>query len=228
MLSKINSSISLKILLLVCFVMIFSNLNNSLQYSFSMKDLALEQKKESTYMMISSIFVGLRTAMNTGDVSIIKSTENSFRQNVKGLNTLSVYKSKNTIQEYSPDETFNVKDENILKTFEKKETIELISDETQKLRIIKPMIATNECISCHYTQKEGDVIGVIDLTFGLEDISNAVSKTNLINGITAIIIVILSLLVTSFILRKAIAPLGLFQEDLHDFFAYLNKEKNSI
>lgn len=48
-----------------------------------MKDLALEQKKESTYMMISSIFVGLRTAMNTGDVSIIKSTENSFRQNVK-------------------------------------------------------------------------------------------------------------------------------------------------
>ncbi len=165
MLSKINSSISLKILLLVCFVMIFSNLNNSLQYSFSMKDLALEQKKESTYMMISSIFVGLRTAMNTGDVSIIKSTENSFRQNVKGLNTLSVYKSQNTIQEYSPDEKFDVKDENILKTFEKKETIELISDETQKLRIIKPMIATNECVACHYTQKEGDVIGVIDLTF---------------------------------------------------------------
>ena len=228
MLSKINSSISLKILLLVCFVMIFSNLNNSLQYSFSMKDLALEQKKESTYMMISSIFVGLRTAMNTGDVSIIKSTENNFRQNVKGLSTLSVYKSKNTIQEYSPDEKFDVKDENILKTFEKKETIELVSDETQKLRIIKPMIATNECVSCHYTQKEGDVIGVIDLTFSLEDISTAVSKTNFINGITAIIIVILSLLITSYILRRTITPLKLFQEDLHHFFAYLNKEKSSI
>ena len=35
--------------------------------------------------------------------------------------------------------------------------------------MIKPMIATPECMACHANQNVGDVIGVMDLTFSLEE-----------------------------------------------------------
>ncbi|MDZ7820118.1 MAG: hypothetical protein U5K55_16595 [Aliarcobacter sp.] len=42
-------------------------------------------------------------------------------------------------------------------------------DNGHNLRMIKPMIASSECLMCHANQNEGDVIGVMDLTFSLDE-----------------------------------------------------------
>jgi methyl-accepting chemotaxis protein len=42
--------------------------------------------------------------------------------------------------------------------------------------MIKPMIATAECMACHANQNVGDVIGVMDLTFSLNETDERISS----------------------------------------------------
>ena len=71
---------------------------------------------------------------------------------------------------YSPHDKIS-EDTNILKSFETKKEIllETNNKDGHNMRMIKPMIATPDCLSCHANQQEGDIIGVMDLTFSLDN-----------------------------------------------------------
>ena len=62
--------------------------------------------------------------------------------------------------------------------------------------MIKPMIATPECMACHANQNVGDVIGVMDLTFSLEETDKRIqsllaeiSFTSAVLGLLTIILI---------------------------------------
>jgi len=125
--------------------------------------------KENLHMLNSAMFQSLRNAMNTGDPVQIQQAEEDAR-GIKGVKSLIVAKSQPLIDMYSPGASTST-DENVLKSFSSKKEILLETENKNghNMRMIKPMIATPDCLACHANQQQGDVIGVMDLTFSLDE-----------------------------------------------------------
>jgi methyl-accepting chemotaxis protein len=193
-----------------------------------MNNLAISNQNKSLEMLSDSIFMTLNVAMNTGNPQTIKKAEDRSR-GIKGLKSLVVAKSKKTMALYSPNQSFTT-DKDILKSFQTKQqyTLDRYVDGEHTLRIIKPMIASSECIVCHHNQQEGDVIGVIDLTFSLTEIDNIISDSTLNMVLLAISVIFVIILTILYLVKKFIEPISEFQDELNQFFDYLNNKRDTI
>lgn len=227
MLNKLR--VSTKIIIPIVIILTLGNIVTNYISTKNMETLSKDSAKESLEMITDSLFLTLRNAMNTGDPTIIQKAEEDSRNEIKGLTKLVVAKSKGTIELYSPNTTFT-KDKETLKTFntKKEQVIEEYKNDSHFLRVLRPMIATNECLMCHANQQEGDVIGVIDLTFSLDSADEAISNAIFSNLTLSIIIIFLTIFVVWFVARKATDPLKSLQEELKEFFAFLANERKTI
>jgi methyl-accepting chemotaxis protein len=194
-----------------------------------MDSMAKKSAKESLSMLTDSLFVTLRKAMNSGDPVVIKEAEQESRDTIEGLNKLVVAKSQETIAMYSPSESFTT-DSNTLEVFtnKKEKVMDFYENDSHFFRVLRPMIATQECLSCHINQKNGDVIGVIDLTFSLDEVdSNIFKTTSFLVGLSLIFIFLTSIVVW-FVAKKATSPLKELQEEFDMFFDFLAHKRDSI
>ncbi len=169
MLEIITRKISNKIIFSLLILMTLSSLTIVFFTTKSVKADSIATTKENLDMLNTAMFQSLRNAMNTGDPVQIQKAEEESRE-IKGVKELVVAKSQPLIEMYNPGEKFTT-DEDILKSFKNKKSqiLEVKTDSGHDLRMIKPMIATQECLMCHANQQEGDVIGVMDLTFSLDE-----------------------------------------------------------
>ncbi len=227
MLKKIR--VSTKIILPIIVILTIGNIITNYITTTSMHALSKESAKESLEMLTDSLFLTLRNAMNTGDPVIIQKAEEDSRKSIKGLTNLTVAKSKETIEMYSPQSKFTT-DSVVLKSFntKKEQVIEEYKDDSHFLRVLRPMIAANECLMCHVNQKEGDVVGVIDLTFSLDSSDEAINKTIISIVSLSVIVILLTLIVVWFVAKRATAPLKELQEELKEFFSFLANERKTI
>jgi methyl-accepting chemotaxis protein len=169
---------------------------------------SIVKTKENLEMLNAAMFQSLRNAMNTGDPIQIAKAEDDARQ-IKGVKDLTIAKSKPLMELYPSDTPFT-NDEQIIKTFDSKEPL-LIQSKDQNghtLRMIKPMIATNDCLMCHANQSEGDVIGVMDLTFSLDESDSQINSLVTEISIISIILTIITIALILFIVKKATNPIG--------------------
>ena len=221
--------VSTKIIMPIIFILAIGNIITNYITTSQMSSLSKENAKESLEMLTDSLFLTLRNAMNTGDPAIIKKAEEDSRKEIKGLTNLTVAKSKETIAMYSPETKYTT-DSAILKTFNTKK--EQVLDEEKSgshyLRVLRPMIATPECLMCHANQKEGDVIGVIDLTFSLDASDEMISKTIAFILTVSLTFILLTLGTVWWVAKRATHPLKELQEELSEFFAFLAKERDTI
>lgn len=173
-------------------------------------------------MLNDSIFQSLRNAMNTGDpVQIAQAAQDAKK--INGVKSLQVAKSKALIELYSPSSVYT-QDKDILKAFSTKQ-VEILEykNDSHDIRMIKPMIATQECLACHANQKEGEVIGVMDLTFSLEDSDNQLLQIILKVFVISTILGWMTLFTIFFILKKSTRPI----QTLKEAIISLKNEKNS-
>ncbi len=220
--------ITTKILVPAIMMIFLSNIITTYISTNKMEQLAIANTKGSLEMLTDSLFLTLRNAMNSGDPQIIKQAEENSRQNIKGLKNLTVAKSKETIEFYSPSEKFTT-DKDILEVFTTKtQKVVDMNNGERALRVLRPMIASSECIMCHANQKEGDVIGVIDLTFSLEEAQKLINSTILSLSITSLIIIALISLLIFFITKKATNPINDFQVGLMAFFDYISHKNDKV
>ncbi|MEJ5168181.1 MAG: methyl-accepting chemotaxis protein, partial [Arcobacteraceae bacterium] len=220
--------ITTKILVPAIMMIFLSNIITTYISTDKMEQLAIANTKESLDMLTDSIFITLRNAMNSGDPQVIKQAENDSRENIKGLKNLTVAKSKETIEFYSPEEKFTT-DTDILNVFAtKSQKVIDVHNGERALRVLRPMIATSECIMCHANQKEGDVIGVIDLTFSLEEAQKLISDTILSLTVTSLIVILLISLIIFFVTKKATNPIHDFQVGLMAFFDYISHKNDKV
>ena len=127
-----------------------------------------ESTRNNLNMLNDAIFQSLRNAMNSGDPATIAKAEGDARS-IKGIDRLVVEKSKPLMELFGSKEP-NTTSKEVLKAMETKQpSIIEETDGGHKLRMIKPMIATDECLACHGNQQKGDVIGVLDLSFSMEE-----------------------------------------------------------
>ncbi len=222
--SFIKSKIRYKIMFLLFVLMTVSSFMTMFITALKIEEKNIAATKQHLNMLNESIFQSLRTSMNTGDPVQIKKSLDSARL-IEGVKKLNVAKGKKLIELYSPQSSFT-RDEDILKAFKDKKTKVMEYEETSHdLRMIKPMIANQECLMCHVNQNEGEVIGVMDLTFSLESSDNA-----LVNIITNVFIVITllgwaTLFFVFFILKKSTQPIDKLQEAIKSLIN--NKNSNS-
>lgn len=92
--------------------------------------------------------------------------------------------------------------------------------ENEKIRYVRPILVKKECITCHYNTQVGDINGVIDIRFPVNDIhapvDNVISNFLLMSLIAIVVIfIILYLLITK-----------LFIEPISRFADKVNKVKD--
>ncbi len=221
--------VSTKILVPILVISIIGTFISSYISIDKMKTLTRENTVNSLEMLSDSIFLTLRNAMNTGDPLLIKEAEEKSRDKIHGLEKLYVAKSKGTIEMYSPKQTFTT-DEDIIKVFENKKhkILDVYEKESHFLRVLKPMIATKECLMCHANEKEGNVIGVIDLSFSLDGSDESIANTSLFLLILSIFIIFITFLAVLIVVGKVTSPLKILQTELNFFFEYIAKERETL
>jgi len=221
--------VSTKIILPILLILLVSSICTNYITASRMNTLVKDSARESLHMLTDSLFLTLRNAMNTGDPVVIKQAEEDSRTNIKGLSQLKVAKSRGTLALYSPEDSFTT-DPDILATFntKKEKVIESFKNDSHFFRVLRPMIATTDCLMCHSNQQEGDVIGVIDLSFSLDKADETIYDTLMFILIISIAFILITSLVVWIVTKKTTEPLQGLKNELLEFFSFLNHEKKSI
>ncbi|BAK72838.1 MAG: methyl-accepting chemotaxis protein [Arcobacter sp.] len=225
MLEIITKKISNKIIVALFILMSLSSLTIIFVTTSKVTEDSIVKTKENLEMLNAAMFQSLRNAMNTGDPVQIAKAEEDARQ-IKGVRNLTVAKSKSLMELYPSNEAYTT-DETILSTFESKKPLLLQTDDKNghTLRMVKPMIATSECLMCHANQNEGDVIGVMDLTFSLDEADKKIKS--LVTGIAfiSILLAIITIALIFFIVKKATNPIGKLKDGFENL---LNSNDTNI
>src|SRR5574344_814376 len=212
MLDFITKKISSKIIFALFLLMFISS--SIIVYSTTTKVTkdSIANAKDSLEMLNASIFQTLRNTMNTGDPALIQKAEDEARE-IKGVKNLTVAKSKPLMELYSVETPFT-DDPQILKSFESKENqiIQKNDENGHTIRMIKPMIATPECMACHANQNVGDVIGVMDLTFSLEETDKRIQSLLAEISFTSAVLGLLTIILIFFIVKKATNSIEILKE----------------
>ena len=212
MLELITKKISNKIILSLLILMSLSSLIVTYYTTEQVKKDSIVTTKENLNMLNTAMFQSLRNAMNTGDPVQIEKAEMEASK-IKGVSKLNIAKSIPLIEMYAPGEEFT-KDENILKSFKTKEEllIEKENKEGHTLRMIKPMVATQDCLLCHANQAVGDVIGVMDLTFSLGEADTRIGDLVVDILIMSTVFGWITIGLIFLIVKKATSPIGKLKE----------------
>jgi methyl-accepting chemotaxis protein len=168
---------------------------------------SLNTTKEYLEMLNTAMFQSLRNAMSTGDIATIQKAEKAAAT-IKGVKNLTVAKSKPLIEMYAPGTKYT-EDPSILKSFDTKNSqlFETTDNGNHEIRMIKPMIAEQDCIMCHANQQIGDVIGVMDLTFSLQDSDRELVDLVVSISTTSLILSILTIVLIFFLVKRATNPI---------------------
>ena len=223
MINLIKSKIMYKILVAVFILLTLSSVLIIYINITNIKEDFLDTSKKNVNMMNQSIFVALRTAMTTGDRKLMDQVEKQTRD-IKGVEQLVIAKSKPLLNLYNESTPYTT-DRDILNVFKsKKETIiETNINNSHRLRLIKPMIATQECLQCHVNQKAGDVIGIIDLTFSLNETDTKINDIMITNFIWATLLGWITIGILFYAINKITKPI----EDLKKGFEQLLDNNSS-
>jgi len=207
MFNFINKTISRKIIFSMFILMTLSSLAVLFSTVSKVRDDNIAKTKDSLSMLNTAIFQNLRNTMNTGDPEQIKKAEKEAAS-IQGVENLVIAKSKGLIEMYSPTTKYT-KDQDILKSFKTKkdQILEIDNEQGHSLRMIKPMIATKDCLMCHANQAEGEVIGVMDLTFSLKSADESLKSiiTNII--ITSTILGWITIGIIFYVVNRATKPI---------------------
>ena len=224
-----NMRIRTKIILPTILVLVLSNLISVFTSAYRMDDLAKNNSKMALSQLTDSIFLNLRTAMNTGDSTIIHDAEEKSRENIQGLEKFIVAQSKDMLSLFNPHISFTT-DKEVINVFEskKEKIIESYDNDKHTIRSIRPMIAKPLCLTCHVNQQVGDVIGVMDLTFNLEESDKIINETVTNLVLQAIIVLFFITVFMMWLIRTATQPIDVFQKGLELFFRYINKETTEV
>ncbi|QOP40266.1 methyl-accepting chemotaxis protein [Sulfurimonas marina] len=188
--------------------------------SYTLNDLSNSTTKRSLKMLSESIFQTMTTSMMMGDPSIVEQTFHSAKK-IDGIEDLNIAKSKAVLEVYSPGEKFTT-DPLLIDVLNNKATklIEKTDNGHHTIRQIKPMIAEERCLQCHYNAKVGDVLGAMDLVLSLDKNDKEITATNTALIITLIVVVVIFMIVSSvFFMHEIMHPLTALKDKISDLIS---------
>ncbi len=179
-----------------------------LYLSLAFNDFSNTTAKKSLDMLSKSVFQTLSQGMLMGDSGVMQKIV-ADAGSIEGVESLNVIRSEKVAQLYGVKQQSG-QDSMLKRVFAsaKEETVEL-DEGKHHLRLVRPLKAEQNCLSCHANAKVGDVLGLMDLRFSLEDndIQIAQAKTALI---IALVIACLAFMAVAslFFTKQVIEPLN--------------------
>jgi len=206
MFKVISSKILYKIMTAIFILLTISGIFGIYVNSYNTNKEFVDTAKQNVHMLNESIFIALKTGMSSGDKKLIQKVEDETR-NIKGVTNLNVFRSV-PLQELYGKTNKITPDSVVNNAFVSKKTIiKDISSPEHTLRMVQPMLATKECLSCHANQKDGDVIGVIDLSYSLVESDNKLASLTYNNFILTTIFGWLTVLIIFFVVKQISKPI---------------------
>lgn len=196
-----------RIIISILGISVLGVISVSYYLTHTLNSLSDKTSQHSLEMLSESIFQTLRQSMFTGDPAMVNDALKQA-QAIKGIDGLEVQKSPAVIEQFqlnaSPSsdkliqQVFRSTDQMVIEKYEPKHYI----------RLLKPLTASPECLSCHSNVKEGDALGVMDLTISLTDNDDVIdaAKYSLILALI-VSIVILVVVITLFMTKEILNPL---------------------
>ncbi len=168
-----------KVIISLMGVSIFGLVGITYYLSSTLQELSNKSTKQSLVMLSESIFQTLTGSMFAGDPKIVEEALKTAKS-IDGIDSLNVAKSKFVLEVYSPNEKFT-QDFLIQEVLNSKITKIIETDENNHhtIRMIKPMVAKSNCLTCHYNATVGDALGAMDLVISLDKNDAAIKTTNI-------------------------------------------------
>ena len=211
------ASVKSKVILSVLSLSIVGLVAISYYLSSTLQNLSNATSKNSLKMLSESIFQTMTTSMMLGDPDVVEMTFHNAKK-IEGIESLKIIKSKAVLEVYAPDEKYtsnpliiDVLNNKTSKIVEKNE------NKHHSIRMIKPMVAEDRCLACHYNAEVGYALGALDLVISLDKNDAQISETNMTLIISLIIASLLfGLLSIVFFIREIFTPLSVLQMKISD------------
>ncbi len=137
------------------------------------------QNNTQKYLSVVSeaVFQKIREGMNQGSREVIERFIHESKA-IKGISALSVHKSSSIIELFGLDES-QTNDPLHLEVFRSKQinTFDYMNKDVHQLRMIRPLIANDECLVCHVNVQKGDVLGVMDMSVSLTETDESIATS---------------------------------------------------
>ena len=185
--------------------------------SSTLHEFSNTSTKKSLEMLSESIFQTMTGSMMMGDPGVVADAYEKANK-IRGIETLDIFRSKAVMEVYPSEEKFT-RDPLVLEVLTNKTTqiIEKKESGHHTIRMIKPMIAEDRCLSCHHNAQVGYALGAMDLVISLDANDDDIAKTNLTLFLTLIVAgVLFAFLATFFFVREVFAPLNTLKVKIAD------------
>ena len=200
------SSVKSKVIVSILALSVVGLFGISYYLSSTLHSLSNTTTKKSLKMLSESIFQTMTGSMMMGDPAIVKDAFHKAKS-IDGIENLRISKSKAVLEVYAPEEKYTT-DPLIIDVLTNKTTkvIEKNINNHHTIRMIKPMVAEERCLSCHYNANIGYTLGAMDLVISLDANDEVIAQTNM----TLIIS-----LITAGILFAILSSVFFFKEIFH-------------
>ncbi|MGP1484526.1 MAG: methyl-accepting chemotaxis protein [Campylobacter sp.] len=197
-------SINKKVALSMFFVLLISF---AILQSIIIKQIETSSKvmaQDGLNMLSSSVFFSLVSAMNAGDRATMDSAIET-NSKIKNIKSIKIYRS-DTINELFGLEKSAINDILISQQFNspQDQNIDIKDSTGHYLRLIKPLRADAGCLACHANAKENEVLGVMDMSYSLEEVDKDLQKQNIIFLLIFICFLAITSIAIIFVLKKVV------------------------
>ena len=203
------STVKSKVIISLVTISVITLFGMTYYLSSTLQKLSNKTTQDALVMLSESIFQTLVGSMIAGDPAVVEAALHTAKS-IDGIESLNVAKSKFVIEVFAPEEKFT-QDLLIQAVLKNKKTKVIETDENSHhtIRMIKPMIAKENCLACHSNAQIGDVLGAMDLVISLDKNDADIDATNLtlfiLLSIGAIVFIVITL---AFSRREIFNPLS--------------------
>ena len=207
------SSVKSKVVVSILSFSILGLIAMSFYLSSTLHTMSNKSANKSLEMVSESIFQTMTTSMMMGDPEVVEKAFEDART-IDGIEKLYIEKSKAVISAYSPDEKYTT-DALILNVLHTKKVkiIEKTVNGHHTIRLIKPMVAEQRCLQCHYNAQVGYTLGAMVLLISLDGNDAAIRDTNTILIVSLILLaIVFTILAYIFFTTEIFNPLATLKE----------------
>lgn len=192
--------------------------------TFGLEDISERNAKNTLSMLSESIFQTLQLAMMAGEREVVETTLRRASK-IDGVVALDVAPSKGVIETFDKQIAFTT-DKDILDVFSSKKAsiFEFSHNDERLVRLLKPQVAERSCLQCHVLNKEGDVLGVMDLTLSLQENDSLIAQSQAKLLLFVFVTLAVAIVGAIFFIKIFNHKIHTMQSGLLGFFAFLNGE----
>jgi len=210
-------SVKSKVIASILSVSIVGIIGITYYFSSTLHEFSNSSTKKSLQMLSESIFQTMTGSMMMGDpVAVADAFEKAKK--IHGIETLEISRSKAVMEVYPSAKKFT-SDPLVVDVLTNKtvQVIEKKENGHHTIRMIKPMIAEERCLACHYNADVGYVLGAMDLVISLDANDKDIAATNMTLFFTLIVIgIIFALLASFFFMHEVFTPLNRLKAKIAD------------